>query len=298
MAGDWIKMRAALLQSPKLIALARHLHRNQAFRDWLTPGGGGPVNGQLVSDDALRCVTGALLLRVWSSAREFGKFEGDDLLLPHISAPDLDLMAGCPGVGKAMLAVGWAEVKDGDHGAVVLPNFRQHNAPLTPAEKQSAYRSRQSAAEESVTKALPKRGNKSVTRLEKRREETKTEEKEPGGAPVSVAEPAKKFDPTAVAIPPPLDTPEFRDAWRRWCKHRSEIRQPLKPTMVEGQLRELVAMGVVRAVAAINHTIAKGWTGLREPEVPAAKAAVDDRQAELERRRRAIFGGGANADAG
>lgn len=181
MAGDWIKMRGALLQSPKLIAMARALHRSEAFRGWLTPGGAGAMNGQLISDDALRCVTCALLLRVWSASREFGKFEGDDLLLSHLSVPDLDLMAGCPGVGKAMVSVGWAEVKDGDQCGVVFRNFKQHNAPMSPAEKQSHYRARKngdsdrpSKGPKSVTEALPTEGNKTVTREEKRREELNT----------------------------------------------------------------------------------------------------------------------------
>lgn len=200
MAGDWIKMRAALMSAPKLIALARHLHRCQDFRDWLTPGGGGPMNGQIVSDDALRCVTCALLLRVWSASREFGKFDGDNLVLPHLSIPDLDQMAGAPSVGKAMLAVGWATLQDGDHDGVVLPNFRQHNAPMTPAEKQSQYRKRQkpqsddapkggAGALPSVTGALPSNGNKTVTREEKRREE----ENPPTPLAAKAAEVAQRF---------------------------------------------------------------------------------------------------------
>lgn len=185
MAGDWIKMRAGLMQSPKLIALSRHLHRSNEFREWLTPGGSGSMAGQIVSDDALRCVTCALLLRIWSSSREYGKFDGDHLVLPHLTIPDLDLMAGCPGVGKAMLTVGWAEVKDGDHGGVILPNFRQHNAPMTPAEKQSAYRVRQKSTDDTndVERygALPAIGNKAVTREEKRREEYKDPPNPPRG---------------------------------------------------------------------------------------------------------------------
>src|SRR5215510_167928 len=79
-AGDWIKMRSALLDHPKVIAMARRLHSERAFRDWLTPGGGSPMNGQVASDHALRCVTTALLMRVWSLSREHGKFVDADLL--------------------------------------------------------------------------------------------------------------------------------------------------------------------------------------------------------------------------
>lgn len=145
MAGDWIKMRAQLLQSPRLIAMSRALHAHRAFLDWLTPGGAGPMNGQLVSDDALRCVTSALLLRVWSAAREFGKFVGDDLHLEGVEVRDLDVIGGCAGIGESMLAVGWASFVD---GVVVLPNFKQHNAPMTNAERQNEFRKRRSGKPE------------------------------------------------------------------------------------------------------------------------------------------------------
>lgn len=170
MANDLVQVRAHLMQSPKVLAMARHLRRNNGFMDWLAPT--DRKLAQAISDDALRCVTCALLLRVWSSAKEYGKFEGLDLVLAHISLPDIDLMANCPGVGKAMEAVGWAATRN---DAVVLPNFKQHNAPLLGAEKQKAYRERKKAKEQagtnggegsdaegkegSVTGALPKRSN-------------------------------------------------------------------------------------------------------------------------------------------
>jgi len=176
-AGDWIKVRGQLLQHPKLIALARILHKDRAFRDWLTPGGGSEMNGQTVSDEALRCVTCALLVRVWSASREFGKNVGEDLILQHVTITDLDLMAGCPGFGEAMEAVGWA--KEGNDGeGVILPNFKQHNVPMTSAEKQVEYRKRQKGQTERVTEPLPDRYTNVTTREEKRREEKNTNKRE------------------------------------------------------------------------------------------------------------------------
>lgn len=64
----------------------------------------------------------------------------------------------------------------------------------------------------------------------------------------------------------PFDSVEFSEAWKNWEKHRAEIRKPLKPTMRNGQFAELKAMGEQRAIAAIKHTIAKGWQGIREPD--------------------------------
>ncbi|HLW67865.1 MAG TPA: hypothetical protein VKS79_21280 [Gemmataceae bacterium] len=283
MAGDWIKMRGGLMQSPKLIALARVLHRNQDFREWLTPGGSGPINGQIVSDDALRCVTCALLLRVWSASREYGKFEGDHLVLAHISIPDLDLMAGCPGVGKAMVAVGWAEVKDGDQDGVILPNFRQHNAPLTPAEKQSTYRDRAKRREQPadfVTNPLPGVGNKTVTREEKSREERE------GGAPA----------PDKTPHPPPSSlAPSKKQAvgelFLEWGLRKGAGR-PCSREELEAMFADLLDAGLTKE--AILEGLAKPpkieWPSefmkrMRPRAGPAAGETVDQKAARIKAER-------------
>lgn len=168
MAGDWIKMRGALLDHPKVIAIARTLHENREFREWLTPGGGGSVNGQLVSNTALRAVTCALLMCCWSKSREHGKFVGEDLHLPYNRVDDLDEMAGAPGFGHAMAAVEWVK-EIGEEKGIFLPNFKEFNVPLTSAEKQKNYRDRRRDG------ALPSQGNersKNVTSREEKRRTT------------------------------------------------------------------------------------------------------------------------------
>ncbi len=65
-------------------------------------------------------------------------------------------------------------------------------------------------------------------------------------------------------IPPSLDTPEFRVAWADFKKHRAEKRDPLTPMATKKQLSRIEPWGVARAVAAINFTIANGWTGIYE----------------------------------
>lgn len=142
-ADDWIKMRGALLDHPKVIAMTRRLLANADFRDWLTPGGGGQINGEIVSRAASRCVTVALVMCVWSTARSHGKFDGDDLHLPHSALDDLDEFANAPGLGEAMREVGWAEVRKGKQG-IFLPRFKEFNVPMTEAERSKNYRARQS----------------------------------------------------------------------------------------------------------------------------------------------------------
>jgi hypothetical protein len=135
-AGDWIKMRGALLDHPKVIAMTRALQETEEFRDWMTPGGGGHMNGKIVSDHASRAVTTALLLRAWSCAREHGKFEGDDLWLEHSWVEDLDQLAGAPGVGLAMESVGWVMC----HPIAKerkTPSLFRHNINVTKTPKSS-----------------------------------------------------------------------------------------------------------------------------------------------------------------
>ena len=110
--------------------------------------------------------------------------------------------------------------------------------------------------------------------------EIQKEEKTPplppdGGTPVGSASPepepkTKRAKPTALDLPIPdrLNTPEFREAWTRWLRHRTEIKKPLTQTSAQTQLSALSDWGVARAVAAINHTVLSGWQGLREPNPP------------------------------
>ena len=69
-------------------------------------------------------------------------------------------------------------------------------------------------------------------------------------------------------LPDVLNNDAFLAAWADWVRHRSEIRKPLKPTTIRQQLKKLAAMGTLRAVAAIEHSIANGYQGLFEPKTP------------------------------
>lgn len=69
-----------------------------------------------------------------------------------------------------------------------------------------------------------------------------------------------------AAAPLPFLSPEFSQAWAKWQKFRKEKRQPVTPTMAEAQLKMLAKIGHDRAVRMIEHTMAMGWQGLREPE--------------------------------
>ena len=95
---------------------------------------------------------------------------------------------------------------------------------------------------------------------DKKKKERKKEGKNKGAAPV--------FDPLRIDFPRHLDTSGFRGAWAEWVQHRAEIKAKLTPTSVSRQMKEFSRMGERRAIAAIHHTILKGWRGIREDEDP------------------------------
>lgn len=67
-------------------------------------------------------------------------------------------------------------------------------------------------------------------------------------------------------FPSSLQTPRFAAAWADWECHRREIKKELKPTQTKKQLLWLASLGHDLAVRTIEHTIEKGWQGLRVPE--------------------------------
>jgi uncharacterized protein YdaU (DUF1376 family) len=67
------------------------------------------------------------------------------------------------------------------------------------------------------------------------------------------------------ALTLPFSDTDFADAWHDWTQHRKEKKKPLTPTSTKLQLQTLQDMGVDRAIRAIDHSIAQGWTGIFEP---------------------------------
>ena len=165
MAGDWIKMRPALLSSPKVNGIARFLEDNQGVARALSTGPSASMN-EIVTRNVMRYVTVSSLLCVWGAANEHtsdGVFHNADL-------SDLDDIAGIPGFGEAMESVGWA-ISDPSESTVTLPNFEEYNTcgKSRGAERQKRYRDRQKAQKSDVTRDVTP-----LHREEKRREESKT----------------------------------------------------------------------------------------------------------------------------
>jgi len=68
------------------------------------------------------------------------------------------------------------------------------------------------------------------------------------------------------ALPLPFDSPDFVLFWENWEQHRKEKKAKLTPTARNQQLEKLKDMGEHRAIAALKHSLANGWTGIFEPE--------------------------------
>ncbi len=118
-----------------------------------------------------------------------------------------------------------------------------------------------------------------------RTEENRTEEKRNKGAAAAAGEvrPAKalKAKDTGKAqepipVPAELDTPETRQALEEWREHRRQKRNRLTPIQESKLLAEWAAKGSERFVAAVNRSIAGGWSGIFEAEANGQRPAQQD----------------------
>lgn len=180
MAGDWVKMRSSLLANPRVHAIAKAIGRDSRAGAALTTGYAGCPD-QVLSRHALRHVTVTALLCVWSSANEHSA----DGVLRCCDLEDIDDIAGVPGLGEAMEAVGWAK-HDAENSTVSLPNFNEHNTcakDRTAAERQKRHRARNGCVTRDITR--------DVTRDVTDREEKSREEKNKDipAAPVATSKP-------------------------------------------------------------------------------------------------------------
>lgn len=178
MAGDWIKMRTALMTDPKVNRIARELETSEDVGRQLLVTHEG-VMSSCVTRNVMRHVTVSCLLLVWGAANEHTK-EG---VFYNADLSDIDDIVGMPGFGAAMQHVGWLAY-DPDGNTVTLENFSEYNksgarrsaGARTNAERQADYRARKRA------QAMAGQGDLlgDVTRVvtSNRREEKSREDKE------------------------------------------------------------------------------------------------------------------------
>jgi DNA-binding MarR family transcriptional regulator len=69
---------------------------------------------------------------------------------------------------------------------------------------------------------------------------------------------------------------ELQAEWAAYQEHRRQKRQVMTEIARGRAVRDLSAMGKERAIAALRHTIAKGWTGIYEPKTAAQQQGKPD----------------------
>lgn len=218
MAGDWIKMRPALLTSPKVNGIARFLEKDQRLGRRLLNVATG-VMSDVVTRDVMRFVTVATLLKVWGAANE----HTDDGVFKNADLQDIDDIAGIPGFGEAMQAEGWA-FYDAEERTVELPNFNEYNTAAgarggkTPAQRQKEYRERKEAERVNLLRSALHNSDDNALHnsdAEKRREEKSN--KDPEKSSVQKSEKADKelFLPFWKLYPSSKGKAEAEKAWTK-----------------------------------------------------------------------------------
>jgi hypothetical protein len=217
----WIKMETSLRTHPKVVTLASRLSVTR-----VTVLGG--------------------LCHAWMIADEHADENG---VIPFLDLAAFDSLVELPGLGKALVDMGWLMVTD---DGIEFPNYLEHNGSTAKARaqaqrRQSKSRSKKPASRSCHAPVTPDRDAR-VTREEKNREDK------------------YKTKPKEEAVILPFPSFEFSEAWKRWESHRKEKRKPITPTSRAQQLKKLGQMSERAAIEMIDYTIFKGWEGLREPE--------------------------------
>ena len=232
MAGDWIKMRNDLADDPAVIKIAARLNLDEF------------------------AVVGRLH-RLWSWA-DRQTTDGNAL---GVTEAWIDRYTSTPGFTAALIAVGWLTLS-GD--GITFPKFGRHNGESAKKRALTAKRvAKHKAGNAQANADANATGNAvsvSFSLPEKRREEKSSSQ---------VSKPEKRGSAagaSGVPIPVELDTPEFREAWGLWLRHRSERTPKYTATAAEAQLKRLVGIGASRAAIAASHSTAQGWQGIYEPK--------------------------------
>jgi hypothetical protein len=170
MAGDWIKMRAALTTCPKVAAMARAIGLADEFSG--------------LSRHSMRLLVVGGLHAVWAAVNEHTA----DGVMANAYPEDLDDIAGIEGFGSAMRSAGWLEADEAAQ-TLTFPNFGQWNTPAkdtTAAERMRKHRAKQDVARNTVTVTEPLRV---TVALDKTRQDKR---EDIPAAPVATSEPPKR----------------------------------------------------------------------------------------------------------
>lgn len=265
---DWIRVRAKLLDSPKLIGMANFLMIDREFMDWI----GDPIRSrckesvtELLRYEALLGVTLACVLRVWCNANE----HTDGGFYPQLVIANLDDIAGVPSIGLAMESVGWAQEQD-DPCGVTLPDFGDYNSTkrerraMTGAERARRFRERR---RETPTQNPRNEVTKNVTPNVTDGNDSKSKSKSKSSGSAKALPQA-----TTTTVVLPFVEPDFVTVWGEWVAYRKEKRQSLTSLTIKRQLKKLGEFGHDAAIESIEQSIRNGWVGLFDSRGPKPRS--------------------------
>lgn len=196
-----------------------------------------------VRDYSARCKIVGALYRTWALADT----HADDGILDGYDAAALDFLVGIDGWALNLQHVGWLVVEP---QRLVLNNFTKHNGITAKRRAEDAARKgRVRKVSEKNRTNVRKVSAKKENREEKRREEI-------------------------YPLPPSLKNDDLASLWCDFLKHRREKRSSLTATAAKMAIRELEELGVERSIAALKHSIAKGYLGIFEPGESRTGAAT------------------------
>lgn len=203
--------------------------------DWIK------MRTDLATDPAVIAIASALgleedavvgkLHRLWSWADQ----QTEDGNGRGVTETWIDRYIGVSGFALEMHRAGWLTVSN---GGVSFPKFEKHNGKTGKARALTANR---------VSKKRKRECNAANV--------TRSSLLSTSSLCISLEE-----------LPEEIRTKEFADLWQLWRKHRTEIKHPLNATSEAASLKKLAKLGLERAIAMVEHTLEKGWQGLREPD--------------------------------
>lgn len=189
-----------------------------------------------------------LIVQVGSKCPQRGVLADED---GPLTAEDLALKTGCPAELFSQAfdvlrhpKIGWLEAE-----------------PLT--ESVSTLTDGVSTLPESVSTLRRREENRTEENEEKRTQDAA--DAADGEAPAKASKVngrGKAQEP--IPMPVELDTPEARQALSDWREHRRQKRNRLTPIQELKLLAEWASKGPERFVAAVNLSIASGWSGVFE----------------------------------
>ena len=111
-----------------------------------------------------------------------------------------------------------------------------------------------------VTETLPKHYS-NVTEIEERKSPIPPKKESKKSTSNEVQKESETLSFSSL-IPQQLKTVEFEIAWDQWCKYRRQSKNKMTRLTAERQLGKLGRYPPAVAVAAIDESIERGWTGL------------------------------------